>query len=349
MPFLSDTELGKSIRENQIAPVYFLYGKETFLSEGYLKRLIDKAVPKGTESFNLQQFDGAALDMVSLRVEAEAIPLMAQRKCVVLKNPNVEKLNKADFDALMEMVEDPNPTTVFIIFVNAYDLNPKKSAKVRKLGEAAAKSGVTVDFSPKAGSELIKIIKQRVAKAGCTIETPVANYLIERCGNSLEQLTVEIDKLTAYRPQAEITKKDIETVAGVSLEASVFDLSKAMMQNNFNRAFAILDELFLCRQEPLAILAVLNMTFIDLYRAKVATLASKSVQDVCAAFPYKGKEFRMRNAFRDVPRYSVKTLRSCLEILAEADIGLKTSRADGRIAVEKVLSSILQTINVERA
>lgn len=103
----------------------------------------------------------------------------------------------------------------------------------------------------------------------------------------------------------------------------MFDLSKAMMQNNFNRAFAILDELFLCRQEPLAILAVLNMTFVDLYRAKTATLASKSVQDVCEIFAYKGKEFRMRNAFRDVPRYSVKTLRSCLEILAEADIGLK--------------------------
>lgn len=349
MPFLSDIELGKCIRENQIEPVYFLYGKETFLSQGYLKKLIGKAVPKGTESFNLQLFDGAALDMVSLRVETEALPLMAQRKCVVLKNPNIEKLTKSDFEELMEMVQDPNPTTVFIIFVNAYDLNPKKSAKVRKLGEAAAKSGVTVDFCPKTGSELIKIIKQRAAKAGSTIESPAASYLVERCGTSLEQLTVEIDKLTAYRPQTEITKKDIETVAGISLEASVFDLSKAMMQNNFNRAFAILDELFLCRQEPLAILAVLNMTFVDLYRAKTATLASKSVQDVCEIFAYKGKEFRMRNAFRDVPRYSVKTLRSCLEILAEADIGLKTSRTDGRIAVEKVLSSILQVINVQRS
>ncbi|PWL46452.1 MAG: DNA polymerase III subunit delta [Clostridiales bacterium] len=349
MPFLSDIELGKCIRENQIESVYFLYGKETFLSQGYLKKLIGKAVPKGTESFNLQLFDGAALDMVSLRVETEALPLMAQRKCVVLKNPNIEKLTKADFEELMEMVQDPNPTTVFIIFVNAYDLNPKKSAKVRKLGEAAAKSGVTVDFCPKTGSELIKIIKQRAAKAGSTIESPAASYLVERCGTSLEQLTVEIDKLTAYRPQTEITKKDIETVAGISLEASVFDLSKAMMQNNFNRAFAILDELFLCRQEPLAILAVLNMTFVDLYRAKTATLASKSVQDVCEIFAYKGKEFRMRNAFRDVPRYSVKTLRSCLEILAEADIGLKTSRTDGRIAVEKVLSSILQVINVQRS
>ncbi len=349
MPFLSDAQLGKSIRENQIAPVYFLYGKETFLSEGYLKKLMGRAVLKGTESFNLHQFDGAALDMVSLRVEAEALPLMAQRKCVVLKNPNIEKMAKSDFDALMEMVEDPNPTTVFIIFVNAYDLNPKKSAKVRKLGETAAKSGVTVDFSPKTGSELTKIVKQRAAKAGCLIETPAASYLIERCGNSLEQLTVELDKLAAYRPQGEITKKDIEAVTGVSLEASVFDLSKAMLQNNFNRAFAILDELFVCRQEPLAILAVLNMTFVDLYRAKAATLASKSVQDVCAVFPYRGKEFRMRNAFRDVPRYSVKTLRNCLEILAEADIGLKTSRADGRITLEKVLSSILQVINVERA
>lgn len=348
MPFFTDIELGKSIREDQIAPVYFLYGKETFLSEGYLKKLTEKVVPKGTESFNLHQFDGEGLNMVSLSVEAEALPLMAEKKCVVLKNPNIEKMGKEDFDALMEMVEDPNPTTVFIIFVNAYDLNPKKSAKVRKLGETVAKNGVTVDFSPKTGGELIKIIKQRATKAGCTIDTPAASYLIERCGSSLEQLTVEIDKLTAYRPQEEITKKDIESITGVSLEASVFDLSKAMMQNNFNRAFAILDELFLSRQEPLAILAVLNMTFIDLYRAKTATLASKSVQDVCAVFPYRGKEFRIRNAFRDVPRYSVKTLRNCLEILAEADIQLKTSRADGRIVVEKVLSSILQAIHMER-
>ena len=49
----------------------------------------------------------------------------------------------------MEMVQGSESTTVFIIFVNAYDLNPKKSAKVRKLGEAAAKSGVTVDLSQK--------------------------------------------------------------------------------------------------------------------------------------------------------------------------------------------------------
>lgn len=345
MPFLSDAEFAKSIREGNIAPIYFIYGKESFLAEGYFKKLIEKAVPKGTEAFALHQFDGAEPDMVSIRVEVEAMPLMAAKKCVVLRNPNIEKMLKEDFEALLEIAEDPNPTTVFIIFVSNYELDAKKNARVKKLGDIVAKNGITVDFSPKTSGELAKIIKQRVEKAGCTIENNVAYYLIERCGGSLEQLTIEVDKLTSYRPGEAITKKDVEDVTGISLESSVFDLSKFLMRNDFNKAFRILDELFIARQEPIAILGVLNMTFVDLYRAKTAMLASKSAEDVCRIFPYKGKEFRIKNAMRDVPKYSVKTLRNCLKILADADIALKTTKNDGRITVEKVLSSILQEIN----
>ena len=346
MPFLNDSEFAKSIRENEVAPIYFLYGKEVFLSEGYLKKLVEKVVPKGTESFNFRQFDGAELCISDIKTEVEALPLMAERKCVVLKNPNIEKMAKEDFEVLLETASDPNPSTVFIIYVSAYELDAKKNAKVKKLSETVAKNGVTVDFSPKTTSELVKIIKQRVNKAGSEIENSVANYLIERCGNSLEHLSIEIDKLTSYRHKGQITKKDIETVCGISLEASVFDLSKAMMQNNFNRAFEILDELFLSRQEPLVILGVLNMTFIDLYRAKTAMLSGKTAQDVRERYNYRGKEFRMKNAFRDAAKYSVKTLRECLEILSEADIKLKTTKNDGRIVVEQVLASILQKVGI---
>ncbi|MEG2596953.1 MAG: DNA polymerase III subunit delta, partial [Oscillospiraceae bacterium] len=290
MSVLNDVQLGKSIRDNPISPVYFLYGKEVFLSEKYLNKLIRKVVAKGTESFNFQKIDGATLNMTALEVEAEAMPLMEERKCLAVMNPNIEKMAKADFDTLISMVSDPNPTTVLIVYVSAFELNPKKNARVKKFSEEAAKTGVVVEFSPKTNSELIKAIKQRVAKAGATIETPAASYLIQRCGNSLDSLANEVDKLTGFRPEGEITKKDIESIAGVSLEASVFDLSKALMQSNYNKAFSILNELLIERQEPLAILAVLNMTFVDLYRAKTAMLASKTVQDVCEAFPYKGKE-----------------------------------------------------------
>ena len=94
------------------------------------------------------------------------------------------------------------------------------------------------------------------------------------------------------------------------------------------------------------ILGVLNMTFIDLYRAKTAMLSGKTAQDVRERYNYRGKEFRMKNAFRDAAKYSVKTLRECLEILSEADIKLKTTKNDGRIVVEQVLASILQKVGI---
>ncbi len=348
MPFMNDTELARMIKEGNFTPVYFFFGKEIFLAEGYLKKIIEKVVHKSTASFNFKQFDGAELDVSLLQMEIEALPLMSDKKCVILKNPNIEKMVKDDFDILLQIVNNPNPTTVFIIFVSAYDIDLKKNLKAKKLCEAVTKNGVAVDFSPKTRSELAKIIKQRVSKNGSEIENKAIDALIERSGNSLDKLTIEIDKLTSYRPDGEITKKDVETVVGMSLEASVFDLSKSMLKNNYNRAFEILDDLFLAREEPLAILGVLNMTFVDLYRAKVAMLASKNAEDVCEIFSYRGKEFRIRNAFKDVPKYSARTLRKCLEILAEADIKLKTTKADGKIVVEKVLASILQLIYEEQ-
>ncbi|MGI5894517.1 MAG: DNA polymerase III subunit delta [Candidatus Merdivicinus sp.] len=346
MPYMTDAELSKSLRQNELFPVYFLYGKETFLSAAFLDRILEKAVPKGTESLNLQKFDGADPDLVSLQVAAEGMPLMAARKAVLFSNPNLEKMKKDDFDALLGMVQDPNPTTVFIIYVSAFELNPKKMSRVKKFADAVSKSGVTVDFAPRTQSDLVKFIKAKLQKSGVRIETPAASFLIERCGSSLDILDAETEKLAAYREEGEISRADIEAVTHPSLEASVFDLSKWIIQKNATRAFAILEDLFTLRQEPIAILAVLNSAFLDLYRAKAALLASKTEADVAALYPaaYRGKEFRIRNAFRDAGRISILTLRECLSILAEADVQLKSQRCEPQAVAEQVTAALLAQI-----
>lgn len=346
MPYMTDAELAKSLRQNELFPVYFLYGKENYLSAGYLQKILDKAVPKGTETFNLQKFDGAEPDMVSLQVAAEGLPMMAARKVVLFSNPNIEKMKKDDFESLLSMVKDPNPTTVFILYVSAYDLNPKKMSRVKKLGEAVAKTGCVIDFAPRTQSDLVKFIKARFQKAGLLIETPAASYLIQRCGSSLETLATESDKLIAYKGEGEISRADIEAVTHQSLEASVFDLSKLMLQQNATRAFALLEDLFQMREEPLAILGALNGAFLDLYRAKTALLASKTEADIAALYPtYRGKEFRIRNAFRDAGRLSVVTLRECLWILSKADVQLKSQRCDPQVVTEQTIAALLQQLS----
>jgi len=336
-----DIQLFRSLREGQIAPVYLIFGKEIYLSQVCLQRVLDKAVKKDTESLNLRKFDGASLDMTAVQAEAEGYPFMADRKAVVIMNPNLEKLSKFDSDLLNELISDPNPTTVLILYVSAYELNPKKSARIRKLIETIDAAGTVVECLPKTRSDLIRLIRQKCQKNGCEIDSGTAGALIDRCGTGLDELMRETDKLISYRLSGEITRSDVETVTHKSLDSSIFDLSKAMLQNGRTRAFQILDELFIQREEPLSILGALNATFLDLYRAKAASLAGKTADDICALFPYKGREFRIRNAFRDVSRYSAGTLRGCLKVLSDTDLALKSGRADGRVAVTEAVARIL--------
>ena len=341
MAHYDDVQLNRSLREGRIEPVYLIFGKETYLSQICLRRILDKTVKNGTESFNLRKFDGASLDMTAVQDEAEGFPLMAEHKCVVVMNPNLEKLSKNDSDLLSRLISDPNPTTVLILYVSAFELNPKKSARIRKLLEMVDAAGAVVECLPKTRSDLIRMLRQRCQKNGCEMDPATAAALIDRCGTGLEELAQETDKLIAYRVDGEITRADVEAVTHKSLDSSVFDLSKAMLQSGRTRAFQILDELFLQREEPVSILGALNAAFLDLYRAKAAALAGKTADDVCALFPYKGREFRVRNAFRDVSRYSAGTLRGCLLVLADADAALKSSRTDGRIIVTEAVARIL--------
>ena len=54
--------------------------RETFYRRISQKTDWQRQSRRGQKVFNLQLFDGAALDMVSLRVETEALPLMAPEK-----------------------------------------------------------------------------------------------------------------------------------------------------------------------------------------------------------------------------------------------------------------------------
>lgn len=344
MPFLDDAQLRQSIRQQILYPVYLLYGKERYLTERALTTLIRQIVPAAAQNWALQKFDGTSLDTTALKVSCDELPMLAERKCVVLQNPNLEKMAKADFETIREIVDTPNPTTIFLLVFTNPDFNPK-AARAKSLIAQMAKIGAVVEFAAKTQTELSRLLRQRAEKASVTLSAQNAQLLITRCGDHLETLLTELDKLLAYRTEGEITRQDIERLTIRSLDSSAFDLSRAMLRNDFNRAFSLLEELFAMRIEPLAILGALNATFIDLYRAKAALLAEKKERDLTALFSYRGREFRIRNAMRDVPRYSMKVLRGCLSALADADEQLKSTRAEGRMVLEQTLARILWLVN----
>lgn len=90
----------------------------------------------------------------------------------------------------------------------------------------------------------------------------------------------------------------------------------------------------------MAILGALASGIIDIYRAKVASRQGKGVNEVLAAFDYKGREFRVRNAFREVSRCSTAFLRSAIQLLTETDQQLKSARISDQVLMEELLTKL---------
>ena len=155
-------------------------------------------------------------------------------------------------------------------------------------------------------ADIVKLLCSGATRRNCRLLPENARLLVEQCGDDLNLLLNELDKLCALAGEGEITREMIESAGSKNLEASVFDLSKAILQNHYARAYAILHRLLSQKEEPVNILAVLSTAYADLYRAKVAAAAGKQADTLTADFQYRGREFRLRNAARDASRLSME-------------------------------------------
>lgn len=340
MPILKEEDLNKSIRSESFYPVYLLYGSETYQIRKALQLLLKKAAPKTFAEFNLQKFDGETTSFNDLETAYEALPMMAERKCIVVKNWNFDKLAKNDLEKLVNLLENPNPSSIFIMYFTNQNADLKKNAKSKKICDIIGKIGAMTEFAQKDKASLRKILSDRCAKAGSKLPSAVCDKLIDWCGQDLSILMNETDKLISYAGNREITKQDVQGLCTQSIQGTAFDLSNAILQNNYQKAFSILDRLFSLRTEPLMILGALNMSFIDLYRLKAAQSMNLTADQVIHDFRYKSR-YRMTKLYQSVSLFSMEQIRNCIESLVKADMLLKSSRLDNRIILEQMLGEMM--------
>ena len=333
---MTEAQLKDSIK-NGGANLYVLYGAETYLTEQYTRRITAATVEEGFDAFNLQQFDGQEITPQQLEEAVEALPLMSDRKCVVVRDYDVS----TDVERMMELITHLPESCVLVFRYISLQPDNRKNAWKSFL-QQAEKCGVVMNFAHKDLTEATKMLSAGAKRRGCRLDVADARYLVEQVGNDLHLLLGELEKLCALVGEGgEITRRHIDTACPKNLEARVFDLSKAILRHRADQAYDLLYQLRVRREEPVAVLGVLSTAFADLYRAKVAAAGGTSPEELSTAFKsYKNKEFRLRNAGRDAARIGIAALRECLEILAHTDIALKMGRGDGWVLLEQTVARL---------
>ena len=345
MPVVSDAELIKNIKENNYSNVYYFYGKDIMTIETYVKRLSLKLVSKENQDYNLHKYIGKSIDLSELSDCADLIPLFSDKLCILINDFNAEDYSSSDNEFVKSIICNLPETTVIIFYNTAIDIFGGKkfpTTKNKKLIDIIAKVGTVCEFSYKKPSELVKPITQKLQKAGLTISRQNAELIAALCLSDMMMINNELDKLISYVNTGEVTEEAINLLVPKQLDTNAFALAKAVVNYQGKQALLLLDEIFAQRMEPIAVLSAISMSFIDLYRAKSAINANVQSSVAAEDFSYKAnRKFAIDNAFRDVRKTSSEHLRFCINILAQTDISLKTTRNDARLLVEKAVISML--------
>lgn len=338
MSVITESDFNSQIKSQNFKRAYFIYGEEKYFVNYYTKALTEKVLLNNNNSFNLQSFSSPDLDMEALNIAVEALPLMAPLKCVQIFDLDVEKEPADTIKKLKEIISDMPETTVLVISLLNINLDLKRSSKWSNFIKFFEKYGEILNLPIMNKLKLQRQLIKWTEKMSCSLSEKNAQLIIEKCGNNLLTLKNELEKLCAYAAGSEITSEVINCVTVENFEANVFELTKAIMAQNYDRAFEVLDILFFKKEEPIAILSVMASNYIDIYRVKVAEFSGKNIYDVAEIFDYKRKMFRLENAQRYSKNISMKSLRKCINLLAKTDEQLKSSRLDSKILLEKLIT-----------
>ena len=333
MPALNESALKEKLRENPVG-VYLIYGEESYLKKTYIDKIVSKTVDPAFEDFNFHKFDGKECTLSDIYESAEAVPMMAETKCVLVKDFPLDTLDENGFEQLERVVtENPDDCALIFSFI-AYEPKGAKWTKTVKLFE---KHGYAVKLEKKTSLELSKMLESGAKRRGKPFAKGVSSYLITCVGSDLNTLLNETEKVCAYAQGEEITKADVDDVCIKSLDARVFDMIKDLTSGRFDSAFKKLAQLFEQREDEFQILGALIAQYSDIYRAKAAVKSGNRAEVVSRYYNYAGKEFRLTNAARSGSSLSFDDIGECIDILLWADTTLKSSAINKRLVLEQTV------------
>lgn len=261
-------ELRAALQSGGLANVYIFFGEETYLMQQAVEQLRALLVPAGFEEFNYHRLTGKGLTVQELTEAVEAMPMMSQSTFVTVTDMDVFKLDEAQRTALVSLLEDfPEYCTLVFLY---RQLPYKKDGKLKKLTAAIAAHTTEIEFAPQGRQKLQKWVRRRFAAFDKELDDNAIDHLLFTCGSLMDGLVPEINKIAAYAKGKRVTVADIDAVADPVLDARIFDMTNAVTARDYDRAAAVLAELFRMQTEPIAILAVLGRELRQLYTARLA-------------------------------------------------------------------------------
>ncbi len=338
MPAATPRSLKTALDAGAFAPVYALFGDEEYVKEEVLRLLLARAVDSAMRDFNLDVRRGSELDAATLQGLLDQLPMMADRRVVVVRE--AQALKKAAMGVVDAYLNKPARETLLILVVGAGEDLPK-SWPDRCLA---------VECKPLSEDGVLRWISHHVAEALHGSITPEsASLLATHVGNDLAQLSGELDKLTSYTNGSPIDAAAVQAVVGIRHGETLADLLDCVAARDAKGALAMLP---LVMAQPKTtgvsvVIALTAQTFALAWGAAARAggmspgVLSRAYYDVLkegGAFVGRPWGEAIQGWMKTIPQWDARRCDRALDLLLTTDLALKDTRASSE---EQVLETLV--------
>lgn len=318
-------KLKADLRDNTLGRCYLLRGEEAYLRDYYLDRMKAALLPQGMEAFHLHTLEGKGFTLHALEEAVDCLPMMGGRTLVVVTD--LDLFGSAEVRDGIAALLPRLPDYVCLVFL--YDLLEYRADARTKLAAALKEHATAVNFARQDQGDLIDWVKRRFKALDKEIDAELARYLLFLCGDLMNGLIGEIEKIGAYAKNHRVTREDIDAVAAPRLDAVVFQMTDALAAGNFDRSAAILADLLHMQEPPIKLLAALGKQLRQLYSARLALEERKGAGAVAELWGMRSSypAEKLMNAAR---RFDLAWCREAVVRAARTDLAMKSTGADGQ-------------------
>ncbi len=330
-------QLKKDLSAGTPGRLYIMHGEETYLRDYYLGRLKEQLLAGGMGEFNFHQI--SAKDMTPQRLEEaiDCLPMMAERTLILVTDFDLFKAGEKDREGYVKLFAQL-PDYCCVVFL--YDLIPYKGDARTKLAAAIKQHGLVVNFDRQDQGDLVDWVRRRFHALGKDIDSRLALDLIFLCGDLMNNLIGEIEKIGAYAKGPRITRADIDAVATPQLDAVVFRMTDAIGEGRFDQAAQVLGELYQMQEPPIRILFSLGKQMRQIYSARLMLERGQGATQLAALWGLK--PYPADKLMRSARRFSLKWCRRAVVLCGQADLDMKSTGQDPQQRLTTLLLELAQ-------
>ncbi len=232
MAVLSFESAYRDLKRGDIAPVYYLTGDADLLKDDLVALVIDAALDPANRDFNLDVRFAGDLDAPTLGTLVDTLPVLSERRVVVIKNLEQWRKNTKPWDALRRYLEHPSPSTVLVLVHGAGE-TPEP---------VLARNATQVEVPTPGPEALRRWLAQRASRTGIALEPDAIEHLVRAVGPELGHLATELEKLAAaVGPDRVVGVAEVAELVGVNRGETIDDWVEAVLARDPGRALQLTD------------------------------------------------------------------------------------------------------------